>query len=53
VRSVIAALLFCAAALKPVMVWIPGGGNFAGGSSNPRMEGEQLARHDVVVSKLS
>jgi para-nitrobenzyl esterase len=31
------------------MVWIPGGGNFAGGSSDPWTDGERLARHDVVV----
>ena len=33
---------------KPVMVWIPGGGNFAGGSG-PATNGESLIRRDVVV----
>ena len=37
----------------PVMVWIPGGGNFAGGSSGPWTEGERLARHGVVVVSLN
>src|SRR4029079_12172337 len=32
---------------KPVMVWISGGGNFAGGSAG-RTNGEPLIRHDVV-----
>lgn len=41
------------AALKPVMVWIPGGGNFAGSSSDPQTEGAQLARHDVVVVTIN
>jgi para-nitrobenzyl esterase len=40
---------------KPVMVWISGGGNFAGGSSGTRFEfdGEPLARHGVVVGTLN
>jgi para-nitrobenzyl esterase len=37
---------------KPVMVWIPGGGNFAGSSGPPRA-GESLMRRDVVVVTLS
>ena len=39
----------------PVMVWIPGGGNFAGGISagNADDDGERLARHDVVVVSLN
>jgi para-nitrobenzyl esterase len=42
-----------AAASMPVMVWIPGGGNFAGGSSGPWTEGERLAGHGVVVVSLN
>lgn len=34
---------------KPVMVWIPGGGNFAGAASQSGYEGEALARRGVVV----
>ena len=37
---------------KPVMVWIPGGGNYAGGA-NERTSGEKLMRHDVVVVTLN
>jgi para-nitrobenzyl esterase len=37
---------------RPVMVWIPGGGNFAG-ASGERTNGEQLMRHDVVVVSLN
>ena len=37
---------------KPVMVWIPGGGNFAG-ASDERTNGEKLIRHDVVVVSLN
>ncbi|HEX2456987.1 MAG TPA: carboxylesterase/lipase family protein [Vicinamibacterales bacterium] len=33
----------------PVMVWIHGGGNFGGTSNTPALDGEQLARHGVVV----
>lgn len=33
----------------PVMVWIYGGGFQAGGSSEPRQDGEKLARKGVVV----
>jgi para-nitrobenzyl esterase len=38
---------------KPVMVWIPGGGNFAGGSSSSTVDGERLARRGVVVVTLN
>jgi len=31
------------------MVWIHGGGNFAGTSNTPALDGEPLARHGVVV----
>jgi para-nitrobenzyl esterase len=37
---------------KPVMVWIPGGGNFAGGA-NARTSGESLIQHDVVIVTLN
>ncbi len=33
----------------PVMVWIYGGGFVAGAASEPRQDGENLARKDVVV----
>ena len=38
-----------------VMVWIPGGGNFAGGitAGIPDGDGESLARHGVVVVSLN
>lgn len=32
-----------------VMVWIYGGGNFAGASSDPTFNGESLARHGVIL----
>jgi para-nitrobenzyl esterase len=32
-----------------VMVWIHGGGNFAGSTSIPVYDGESLARHGVIV----
>jgi para-nitrobenzyl esterase len=32
-----------------VMVWIHGGGNFAGAGSEPIFDGESLARHGVVL----
>ena len=38
---------------KPVMVWIPGGGNFAGGSSESAFDGERLARRGVVLVSLN
>ncbi len=34
---------------KPVMLWIHGGGNFAGSSSEAIFDGESLARHGVVL----
>ena len=40
----------CDAAKRPVMVWIHGGGNTVGSGSQPRVNGEHLARiGDVVV----
>lgn len=38
---------------KPVMVWIPGGGNFGGGSTDPAFDGESLARRGVVLITLN
>ncbi len=32
-----------------VMVWIYGGGNFAGAASDPTFNGESLARHGVIL----
>ena len=37
---------------RPVMVWIPGGGNFAG-ASGERTSGEKLIRHGVIVVTLN
>jgi para-nitrobenzyl esterase len=37
---------------KPVMVWLPGGGNFAG-AADETMSGERLIRHGVVVVTLN
>jgi para-nitrobenzyl esterase len=37
----------------PVMVWIPGGGNFMGSSDHPTTEGESLAARGVVVVSLN
>jgi para-nitrobenzyl esterase len=34
---------------KPVMLWIHGGGNFAGASSDAVFEGERLARRGIVL----
>src|ERR1041385_1805413 len=36
-------------ARKPVMLWIHGGGNFAGSSSEAIFDGEALAQHGVVL----
>ncbi len=42
------------AARRPVMVWIHGGGNTVGAGSQPRINGEHLARiGDVVVVTLN
>jgi para-nitrobenzyl esterase len=40
---------------KPVMVWVPGGGNFQGGitATGPDSDAESLARHGVVVVSLN
>jgi para-nitrobenzyl esterase len=40
-------------ARKPVMVWIPGGGNFAGGNTGVFDDGERLARHGLVLVSLN
>ena len=41
------------AARKPVMVWMHGGGNYAGSSSNASFNGESLARRGVVLVTLN
>ena len=38
---------------RPVMFWIPGGGNFAGSASQPGYDGERLARRGVVVVTIN
>jgi len=38
---------------KPVMVWIPGGGNFAGASGDGVYNGQNLARDGVVVVTIN
>ncbi|MGD0966250.1 MAG: carboxylesterase family protein [Candidatus Acidiferrales bacterium] len=38
---------------KPVMVWIPGGGNFGGASGQGVNNGQNLARHGVVVVTIN
>lgn len=38
---------------KPVMVWITGGGNFAGASSYDFMDGEKLSRRGVVLVSVN
>ena len=38
---------------KAVMVWIPGGGNFAGGGTDAVFDGESLARHGVVLVTIN
>jgi len=40
-------------ALLPVMVWIYGGGYAAGASSEPRQDGEMLAKKGVVVVSMN
>jgi para-nitrobenzyl esterase len=40
-------------AARPVMVWIPGGGNFAGAASQAVYDGEPLARRGVVLVTLN
>jgi para-nitrobenzyl esterase len=42
-----------AKARLPVMVWIYGGGFSAGAASEPRQDGENLAKKDVVVVSLN
>jgi para-nitrobenzyl esterase len=36
-----------------VMVWVHGGGNFAGSGSEPTFNGESLARHGVVLVTIN
>jgi para-nitrobenzyl esterase len=38
---------------RPVMVWMPGGGNFGGASSEDVYDGESLARHGVVLVTIN
>jgi len=38
---------------RPVMVWIPGGGNFGGSSTNPATDSGSLTRHGVVLVTLN
>jgi para-nitrobenzyl esterase len=38
---------------KPVMVWIPGGGNFAGSASRTVHDSDSLARHGIVLVTLN
>lgn len=38
---------------KAVMVWLHGGGNYAGTASGNNFDGEKLARHGVVVVTLN
>jgi para-nitrobenzyl esterase len=42
-----------AGAARPVMVWIPGGGNFVGAGSQAGYDGEPLARRGVVVVTIN
>ena len=41
------------AAKLPVMVWVFGGGYIAGGTSEPRQDGANLAKHGVVVVSMN
>lgn len=41
------------AAAKPVMVWLHGGGNYAGTASSAGFDGESLARRGVVFVSLN
>jgi para-nitrobenzyl esterase len=34
---------------KPVLFWMHGGGNYAGSAGSPNFDGENLARHGVVL----
>jgi para-nitrobenzyl esterase len=38
---------------RPVMLWIPGGGNVGGASSQTLYDGESLARHGVVLVSIN
>jgi para-nitrobenzyl esterase len=38
---------------KPVMVWIPGGGNTAGGSSQPWFDGQPLTRRGIILVTIN
>lgn len=38
---------------KPVMVWLHGGGNYAGTASGNNFDGESLARHGVVLVTIN
>jgi len=40
-------------ATRPVLLWIPGGGNINGGTSEARHDGEHLARRGVVVVTIN
>jgi para-nitrobenzyl esterase len=40
-------------ARKPVMLWIHGGGNFAGASSEAIFDGEAMAQHGVVLVRVT
>ena len=42
-----------AMARKAVMVWIPGGGNFAGSANADVFDGESLIRRDIVLVTLN
>lgn len=38
---------------RPVMVWLHGGGNYAGTASGNNFDGEKLARHGVVLVTIN